>query len=49
MKTCMYCKKEINDDSVIDFCETCGKGVWGDRMFNAIVENMKNAKKNGDI
>jgi len=49
MKKCIYCKSEINDESVIDFCERCGKGVWGDRMFKTIVENMEKARDNGSL
>lgn len=49
MKRCLYCNAEMFDDSIVDFCETCGKKVWGDKMFNAIVKNMEEAKKKGDI
>jgi hypothetical protein len=49
MKKCIYCKSEIEDSSVIDFCERCGKGVFGDNMFRAIVENMEEAKQRGDL
>lgn len=49
MKKCVYCRCEISEDSVIDFCENCGKGVWGEKMFNAIVENMENARSKGDL
>ena len=49
VKKCIYCSSEISDESVIDFCEKCGKSVWGEKMFNAIVENMNNAKENGDL
>ena len=31
VKKCMYCGIGVSEDSVIDFCEKCGKGVWGDR------------------
>ena len=48
-KKCIYCSAEIPDESVIDFCEKCGKNVWGEKMFNTIVENMNNAKENGDL
>ena len=49
VKKCIYCGCEIPNESVIDFCEKCGKNVWGEKMFNTIVENMNNAKKNGDL
>jgi len=48
-KKCIYCKKEIDELSVIDFCERCGIGVWGERMFNAILQNMKDAQEKGNI
>jgi hypothetical protein len=49
MKRCIYCKGNLSDESVIDFCERCGKGVFGERMFNTIVENMSEAKHRGDL
>ncbi|MEM0465146.1 MAG: hypothetical protein QXW97_00395 [Candidatus Pacearchaeota archaeon] len=50
MKKCIYCKqKNIPDESVIDFCERCGKSVWGENMYNAILKNMKDAEKRGDL
>jgi hypothetical protein len=48
-KKCIYCHDKISDDSVIDFCERCGKGVWGEKMFNTIVQNMENARDNNDL
>jgi len=49
MKKCIYCKKELSDESVIDFCERCGIGVWGERMYKAILQNMQEAKSRGDL
>ena len=49
MKKCIYCGAEILDESVVDFCEKCGKGVWGEKMFNTIVQNMENARQNNDL
>jgi len=49
MKKCMYCSNEIPDQSVIDFCERCGKGVFGERMLTAIIQNMSEARDRGDL
>lgn len=49
MKKCIYCKKEISDVSVIDFCEPCGVGVWGKKMFDAIRKNMEDASETGNL
>lgn len=49
MKKCIYCGCEIPEESVIDFCSKCGKGVWGEKMFNAILKNMEDARTNGDL
>jgi len=46
-KKCIYCSKEIDDNSVVDVCNSCGLGVWGEKMFSAIKENMSNAKEKG--
>ncbi len=49
MKKCIYCGVEIPDESIVDFCENCGKKVWGEKMYNTIVMNMNNARNNGDL
>lgn len=49
VKKCIYCKCEVSEESVIDFCERCGKGVFGDKMFSTIVSNMQEARKRGDL
>jgi len=48
-KKCIYCREEISDDCVVDFCEKCGVGVWGEKMFKAIIENMEKARDNEDL
>ena len=49
MKKCIYCYVGIEEESVIDFCQKCGKGVWGEKMFNTIVQNMEEARDKGDL
>jgi len=49
MKKCIYCGREIPDESVIDFCERCGVGVWGEKMFKTILKNMEDAREKGDL
>jgi len=46
MKKCLYCGCEIDESSVIDFCERCGINAFGEKMFQAIIENMNKAKEN---
>ena len=48
-KKCIYCKTEIPQDSVIDFCTPCGVGVWGPKMFNTIKKSMEDARSRGDL
>ena len=48
-KKCVYCSKQISEESAIDVCEICGTGVWGPKMFKAIKDNMENAKQRGNL
>ncbi|MAG79081.1 hypothetical protein CMI40_01765 [Candidatus Pacearchaeota archaeon] len=49
VKKCIYCKTDVSQDSVIDFCNKCGKEAWGEKMFDTIVKNMENAREKGDL
>ena len=49
MKKCIYCSIEISSDRVIDFCDNCGVGVWGEKMFSKIVRSMEEAREKGDL
>jgi len=48
-KKCIYCKKDIDENSVIDVCESCGIGVWGKKMFDTIVKKMEDARNRDDL
>lgn len=49
MKRCVYCKIELSDSNIIDFCEKCGRGAFGDKLFDAIKKNMYEASLRGDL
>ncbi len=49
VKKCIYCKNDVPEESVIDFCERCGIGVWGEKMFRAIVQSMEKSRDAGDL
>ncbi len=49
MKKCMYCKCDISSNSVVDFCNRCGVAVFGEKMLNAIIQNMREAEERGDL
>ena len=48
-KKCIYCGTEIPNESVIDFCDRCGVGVWGQKMFSAIKKQMEDARTKDDL
>tara|TARA_B100000315_G_C14478315_1_gene541687 strand:- start:726 stop:959 length:234 start_codon:yes stop_codon:yes gene_type:complete len=48
-QNCIYCKTPLQENSVIDVCGRCGVGVWGEKMFKAIVDGMEKARDTGDL
>ena len=48
-RKCIYCGIELTQESLIDFCEKCGIGSFGAKMFNAIIQNMEQANFRGDL
>jgi len=46
---CMYCKTALPEGTVVDVCDRCGVGVWGEKMFNAIRKNMEDAREDGNL
>lgn len=49
MKKCLYCSQQIDDGSVIDFCERCGIQTFGRKMFDTIRANMEDARDRQDL
>lgn len=48
-KNCIYCKTGLDERSVIDVCQRCGHGVWGEKMFKTIVESMEKSRDSGNL
>ena len=44
MRKCLYCGCELDETSVIDFCKSCGRNAFSDKMMEAIIENMERNK-----
>lgn len=49
MKKCIYCGLELSNETVVEVCHKCGIGVWGEKLFQAIQDNMKKAEIRGDL
>lgn len=49
VKKCVYCSTELPAEKAVDVCKRCGIGIWGEKMFQAIEDNMEGAKKKGDL
>ena len=48
-KSCIYCNTSIEEDSVVDVCRNCGLKVWGEKMFQTIIDNMESARETGNL
>ncbi len=48
-KKCVYCSAELSGENAVDVCERCGISVWGEKMFQAIKDNMNAARDSGDL
>jgi len=46
---CVYCGAELTDSRATSICNKCGVKVWGEKMFNTILQNMNEAKERDDL
>lgn len=49
MSRCVYCKTELENNCALDVCQRCGISVWGEKMFQAIKDNMESARDKGSL
>ena len=48
-KCCVYCKGEVPEERAMDVCDKCGKSVWGEKMFAAIIEGTNKEMEKGNL
>lgn len=46
---CIYCGIILEDNRALSVCNICGQKVWGQKMFEAIRDNMNEAREKGDL
>ena len=39
----------MDENFVMDVCNSCGVKVWGEKMFKAIVSNMESQRELGNL
>ncbi len=49
VKKCLFCNTDVEETSVIDFCERCGVSHFGRKLFDVIKNNMEEARERGDL
>ena len=49
VKRCVYCNVELEEDFVVDICQTCMYKVWGPKMSQAIISGMEKERAKGNM
>ena len=48
-KHCVYCKGSVPEDRAMDVCDRCGRSVWGEKMFRAIIDGTNSEMAKGNM
>jgi hypothetical protein len=49
IKKCVYCKGEVPAERAMDVCNSCGRKVWGEKMFQAILDSTNSEMEKGNL
>jgi RNA polymerase subunit RPABC4/transcription elongation factor Spt4 len=48
-KCCVYCRGIVPEERAMDVCDSCGKSVWGEKMFRTIIDNTNSEMAKGNM
>lgn len=48
-KKCVYCKGDVPEERAMDVCNGCGRKVWGEKMFQAILDSTNSEMEKGNL
>jgi hypothetical protein len=48
-KRCVYCKGEVPEARAMDVCNSCGRRVWGEKMFQCILDSTNSEMEKGNL
>lgn len=46
---CSFCKVDLPGEPAFEVCKNCGLKIWGEKMYEAIRNNMEGAKQKGNL
>lgn len=46
---CVYCKGDVPAGRAMEVCNNCGRRVWGEKMFQAILDSTNSEMEKGNL